>query len=119
MRYVARFDNSGKEQSLVNHLTGVSTKILDLIDNDVYGEITGMLHDIGKYSVAFQDYIRSDSDENKPDHSSAGAQWIINLLNNRAEQIGDKEINRVAKLIAHMISHCVVGHHSGLQMELL
>jgi CRISPR-associated endonuclease Cas3-HD len=114
MRYVARFDKSGKEQTLVNHLTGVSTKILGLIDNDVYGEIIGILHDIGKYSGAFQEYIRSDSDENKPDHSSAGAQWILALLCNRAEQIGDEEINRIAKLIARMISHCVVGHHSGL-----
>lgn len=114
MSYIARINKSGETQDLVNHLTGVSKKIYGLTNNDVYGEIVGMLHDIGKYSVAFQEYIRSDSDENKPDHSSAGAQWILNLLCNRAEQIGDEEINRIAKLIARMISHCVVGHHSGL-----
>lgn len=114
MSYIARINKSGETQNLVNHLTGVSKKIYGLTNNDVYGVIAGMLHDIGKYSVAFQEYIRSDSDENKPDHSSAGAQWILDLLCNRAEQIGDEEINRIAKLIARMISHCVVGHHSGL-----
>ena len=67
-----------------------------------------------KHSVAFQEHVRSNSEENKPDHSSAGAQWSLSLLCKRAEQIGDGEIERIAKLIAHMISHCVVGHHSGL-----
>jgi CRISPR-associated endonuclease/helicase Cas3 len=123
MRYIARFNKSGEEQDLVNHLAGVSKKMLGLADNDVYSEITGMLHDIGKYSVAFQQYLRANSDENnesekdspsKVDHSSAGAQWILSILCSRAEQIGDGEIKRIAKLIARMISHCVVGHHSGL-----
>ena len=114
MRYIARFNKSGEEQDLVNHLTGVSKKIRSLADNDVYSEIAGMLHDIGKYSVAFQEHVRSNSEGNKPDHSSAGAQWILSLLCNRAEQIGDEEIKRIARLIARMISHCVVGHHSGL-----
>lgn len=123
MNYIARSNKSGKCQTLVNHLTGVSKKIRSLAGNDVYSEITGMLHDIGKYSVAFQEHLRANSDENnesekdslsKVDHSSAGAQWILSLLCNRAEQIGDEEIKRMAKLIARMISHCVVGHHSGL-----
>ncbi|MDP3919317.1 MAG: CRISPR-associated helicase Cas3' [Candidatus Omnitrophota bacterium] len=114
MNYIARSNKSGKSQTLVNHLAGVSNKIRSLADQAVFSEITGMLHDIGKYSLAFQDYIRSNSIENKPDHSSAGAQWILNLLSNRAKQVGDEEIERVAQLIARLISHCIVGHHSGL-----
>jgi len=112
MRYIARIGADGAEQHLINHLTGVSKKIRSLAHNNIYGEICGIVHDIGKYSVAFQEYLRSG--ENKPDHSSAGAQWILNLLRNRAEQIGDEEIKRIAKLIAGVISHCIVGHHSGL-----
>lgn len=114
MQYIARFNKSGEKQKLTNHLMGVSKKVLGFAENDIYAELTGMLHDIGKYSGAFQEYIRSDSDENKPDHSSAGAQWILSLLCNRAEEIGDEEIKRIAQLITRMISHCVVGHHSGL-----
>ena len=119
MRYIARINKAGEEQELVNHLTGVSKKIRGLAGNDVFGEIAGILHDIGKYSFAFQECIQPNSYEEKDspskvDHSSAGAQWILNLLCNRAEQIGDVEIKRIAQLIARLISHCVVGHHSGL-----
>jgi CRISPR-associated endonuclease/helicase Cas3 len=114
MSYVARFDQAGKEQVLVNHLTGVSTKILGLTDNDIYGEVAGLIHDIGKYSVAFQEHVRSNSEENKPDHSSAGAQLLLSLLKKRAVELGEEEIKRIAPLIGRVISHCVAGHHSGL-----
>lgn len=113
MEYIARPD-----QGLIKHLLGVAEKMCGLTDNDVFAESIGILHDIGKYSDAFQKHVRSDSEENKPDHSSAGAQWVLSLLCNRskqiAEQTDDEEIIRIAKLIAHMISHCIVGHHSGL-----
>ncbi|MCG2742212.1 MAG: CRISPR-associated endonuclease Cas3'', partial [Syntrophaceae bacterium] len=114
MKYTARINQSGEKQDLVSHLFGVSEKMHGLADNNIYGEITGILHDIGKYSKTFQEYLRRNSDKNKPDHSSAGAQWILSLLRRRSEQIGDGEIQRVVELIARMISHCVVGHHSGL-----
>ena len=114
LKFIARINKSGEEQLLVKHLTGVSEKIVSLAENDVYSEITGMLHDIGKYSFAFQEHVRSNSDENKPDHSSAGAQLILNKLCEQAAQIGDEEIMRISEIVARMISHCVVGHHSGL-----
>ena len=114
MRYIARLNETGEEQTIVNHLTGVSTKIRSLAENDAYSRITGLLHDVGKYSDVFQEYLRSNSHENKPDHSSAGAQLILSLLHNKTEQIGEEEIKRIAKLIARIISHCVAGHHSGL-----
>lgn len=114
MKFLARINKSGEEQKLANHLTGVSKKMLELAENDIYAELTGMLHDIGKYSVIFQEHLRSNSDEKKPDHSSAGAQWLLSLLCNRVEQNADEEVKRIAQLIARIISHCVVGHHSGL-----
>lgn len=112
--FIARYSDKGKPQPLEEHLRGVAITASSLIDNTCLGEIAGLLHDIGKYSVAFQEYIRSDSNENKPDHSSAGAQWVLSLLCNRAEQIANEEIKRIAKLIGYVISHSVVGHHSGL-----
>jgi CRISPR-associated helicase Cas3/CRISPR-associated endonuclease Cas3-HD len=114
MKYIGRINKLGEEQTLLNHLSGVGDKMCDLVDQVVYGRVTGLLHDIGKYSDAFQDHVRSNFGENRPDHSSAGAQWIFNLLCKWAEQIGDVEIKRIAQLIARMISHCIVGHHAGL-----
>ena len=114
MEYIARVNKSGEEQTLVSHLIGVGEKMLGLTGNNVYGEITGILHDVGKYSAAFQEYLRSNSNENKLDHSSAGAQWFLSLLPKRSKQIGDGEIQKLVELIARMISHCVAGHHSGL-----
>lgn len=52
------------------------------------GELIGLLHDFGKYSAAFQTYIRTEtgllepdeddqpSQKGKIDHSTAGAQWL-------------------------------------------
>ena len=114
MKYIGRINKLGEEQTLLNHLTGVGDKMCDLVDHVVYGRVTGILHDIGKYSKAFQEHVRSNFGENKPDHSSAGAQWILSLLCKWAEQSNDAEIKRIAQLIARMISHCIVGHHAGL-----
>lgn len=62
------------------------------------GELIGLLHDIGKYSQEFQDYIQSalglvncdeddyvdaDAQRGKVDHSSAGAQYIWRALSER------------------------------------
>jgi CRISPR-associated endonuclease/helicase Cas3 len=59
------------------------------------GELIGLLHDFGKYSVDFQKYIQSgtrlidpDSEDfvdakankGKIDHSTAGAEWVTMVL---------------------------------------
>lgn len=84
------------------------------------GEICGLLHDLGKNSKQFQDYIKSaiglieqdadnyvDSTANKGkiDHSTSGAQYIWNKFNN-----GDK----INKLASNIIALCICSHHSGL-----
>lgn len=84
------------------------------------GELMGLLHDLGKYSREFQDYIQSalglrscdeddyvdaDGQRGKVDHSSAGAQFIWHALSSK----GALESN-----IAQMLALCVASHHSGL-----
>lgn len=84
------------------------------------GELIGLLHDLGKYSVEFQDYIQSalglrncdeddyvdaDAQRGKVDHSSAGAQFIWQALSGK----GALEAS-----IAQMLALCVASHHSGL-----
>ncbi|HEX7975599.1 MAG TPA: CRISPR-associated endonuclease Cas3'', partial [Anaerolineales bacterium] len=110
-------------QYLWDHLSEVSKlagQFADKIGLKEVGEILGMLHDLGKGSKEFQDYIRSatglidpDSDDyidaaahkGKVDHSSAGAQVIYKNLSIKGAE---------GRLAAQAISLCLASHHSGL-----
>jgi len=113
-----------KNQSLKDHLLGVAElcrKNAEKIGCADYGELLGLLHDMGKYSQSFQNYIKSavgilnpDVDDDfidasgskgKIDHSTAGAQFIWNNLS-----FG----TLTDKLLAQILSLCLVSHHSGL-----
>ena len=113
-----------KNQSLKEHLEGVARLCrinADKIGCGSYGEILGLLHDLGKYSQEFQSYIKSalglldpDTDDNfvdvgsrkgKIDHSTAGAQYLWKL-----KASGTQSDN----ILAQMLSLCLVSHHSGI-----
>jgi CRISPR-associated endonuclease/helicase Cas3 len=66
------------------------------------GALIGLLHDLGKYALEFQDYI--DGRGTSPDHATAGAREIQTLA---AANGGD----RLGALIG---AYCIAGHHSGL-----
>ena len=84
------------------------------------GELIGLLHDLGKYSQEFRDYIHSalglvnpDEDDyvdsaalrGKVDHSSAGAQFVWQKLSAKGP---------LEQRIAQMLALCIASHHSGL-----
>ncbi len=84
------------------------------------GEIIGLLHDFGKYSSEFQNYIGSatgviDQDEDdyvdvvsmkgKVDHSTAGAKYLWNIT---------KTENPKNQAVIQLLTLCVASHHSGL-----
>jgi CRISPR-associated endonuclease/helicase Cas3 len=113
-----------ENQTLKDHLQNVaalSRKNAEKIGCGDYGEILGLLHDLGKYSKAFQDYIKSstgildpDIDEDfvdaaelrgKIDHSTAGAQLLWNKLSGG---------NSADKLLGQILSLCLISHHSGM-----
>jgi len=111
-------------QSVESHLKRVASICSDLtkkISLPEVGELLGLLHDFGKYSVEFQAYLKSalgildpdvDGDyvdfkglRGSIDHSTAGAQWIWQFCRN----YGDS-----GKLIGQVFATCLASHHGGL-----
>jgi CRISPR-associated endonuclease/helicase Cas3 len=63
--------------------------------------LAGLMHDLGKYSLAFQRRLEGASE--RVDHSTAGAQQILRY-------VADPD----CKVIAKVIAHAIAGHHVGL-----
>lgn len=98
MEYIAHF-NEEHSQTIKDHLYGTAKLAGDFAERfgkADWGYCCGMLHDIGKYSHAFQEKIKNNSDK-KVDHSTAGA----------------KECFEKGRMYGFM-SYCIAGHHSGL-----
>ncbi|PKN62785.1 MAG: CRISPR-associated helicase/endonuclease Cas3 [Deltaproteobacteria bacterium HGW-Deltaproteobacteria-15] len=112
-------------QSLVSHLDNVA-KLASDFARDIglpnAGFLLGSLHDQGKASQAFQNYIRSatgfwdQEDEHyvdaagkrgKIDHSTAGSQKIWAALKGIP-------LKKTDPLFAQMLALCLCSHHSGL-----
>lgn len=122
--YIAhRRERGGEIHWLSQHLTEVSKKTGEFaskIGLKEQGELIGLLHDIGKASQEFEQYIKSavglinpDEDDyvdaiglkGKVDHSTAGAQLIYrNIAGKGAEEL----------FVAQVLSLCLASHHSGL-----
>lgn len=125
IRAVAHFRSTDKTpQFLPVHLTNVSwyaSWFASKIGCAMAGELLGLVHDLGKYSKEFYDYLHSaagltdpDVDDNyldpvankgRIDHSTAGAQLIWQTLSPRDPQ---------AKAVAQMLALNVASHHSGM-----
>lgn len=114
----------GAVQSLAAHLFGVSLLArchAQKIGLTAHGELLGLLHDLGKYSNEFQNYLQSatgllnpDDDEEfvdaqglkgKVDHSSAGAQLVWHELSRRGP---------LGAIVGQILGLCIASHHSGL-----
>ncbi|MBI9047430.1 MAG: CRISPR-associated helicase Cas3' [Anaerolineaceae bacterium] len=119
--HIRSFDQ--KSQSLEEHLlatsewAGICAEKIGLKD---VGQLLGLLHDLGKASDEFQNYILSangminpdcddfvDADQlkGKIDHSSAGAQFLYTALIERGDQ---------GKISAQILALCLASHHSGI-----
>ena len=119
--YFAHLGASGEDQFLSDHLWQVSAickRLGGKIGMARAGELIGLMHDIGKYSEAFQQYLCEAADnaemEMEPrgfgkgriDHSTAGAQLVWSKL----AQTGTSSVGHGAELLAL----CIASHHSGL-----
>ncbi len=119
--YLAHLGNRGEGQILNSHLlqvSAISARLGTKIGMARAGELIGLAHDLGKYSRAFQQYLREQarneamqmepdlSARGSVDHSTAGAQVVWNCL----AQTGASQ----AKRVAEFLSLCIASHHSGL-----
>ncbi len=98
-RPIAHTSEDGRSHALEKHLEGVSKLAAVFAQEFSAGEwaaLAGLWHDLGKYSVDFQKYIRSQS--SSPDHSTYGARKAV------------EKFDKLGRILAYLIA----GHHAGL-----
>lgn len=124
MEYFARYrESDGSPQRLIDHLEGTSNltaQFAGKIGLPRFGELMGLLHDLGKYSKEFQSYLKSSGGKIEPDdeeyidarrmkgkidHSTAGAQYLGNHC---------KSDSKFWQIAIEIMALCLVSHHSGL-----
>jgi CRISPR-associated endonuclease/helicase Cas3 len=106
-------------QILSEHLSGVAGRCSALaqkIGLEKAGELIGLLHDLGKATRKFQDYLlcfASDGEacedlRGKIDHSTAGAQCLL------ANIRGAQKEECLEGVVARFLAMSIASHHSGL-----
>lgn len=118
--YIAHVRERDKEiQPLKAHLLGVQRLAeqfgAKLGLKHVAG-LAGLLHDLGKYSDQFQEYIDvvafhpelPQPKRGEVDHSTAGGRLLFSLLHHN-------EATSMEKLLAEIVGNAILSHHSNLQ----
>ncbi len=105
-QHIARQRDDGEQQVLRDHLHGVAERARGFVGQTSWTDwafTAGWLHDAGKYSSEFQEYIRRVTTGGKRgavvDHSTAGAQWAAKLY---------------TPYIGWLLAYAIAGHHAGL-----
>lgn len=98
-KYLAHVsEDKTREQTILEHLSGTANlagQFAAEFGFEDWGYCEGMLHDIGKYSLKFQDRLQGS--EIRVDHATAGAQ-VCNAQGGCYQILG----------------YCIAGHHAGL-----
>ncbi|HHY72194.1 MAG TPA: CRISPR-associated helicase Cas3' [Bacillus bacterium] len=119
MNFIAHIrENDNQIQTVKQHLL----EVRDLAE--LYGEklevkhlagLAGMLHDLGKYSNEFKEYILEavNNPEAPPkrgsvDHSTAGGKLLYDLFHT-------ENIERYKGIVAEIVGNAIISHHSYLQ----
>lgn len=116
--HLAHLGKTGN-QLLSEHLSGVAGRCSELAKKlglEKAGELIGLLHDLGKATNEFQNYLLSfasagearDDLRGKIDHSTAGAQCLLATIR------GAQQEDSLQGVVARFLAICIVSHHSGL-----
>jgi CRISPR-associated endonuclease/helicase Cas3 len=110
-KYYARYSTDRKQQQLLkDHLTNVSLMTSQnacKIGLKTLGKYLGLIHDLGKYSKEFQDYINSNDKTKRGSviHSKAGAMFLYEKI---------KDTDEVSKFLKELLALCCMSHHTNL-----
>lgn len=118
--YIAHVRELDKEiQTIKTHLLGVqrlAEQFGEKLGLKHVAGLAGLLHDLGKYSEKFQQYIDivafhpelPQPKRGEVDHSTAGGRLLFSLLHH-------KESTFCEKLLAEIVGNAIISHHSNLQ----
>lgn len=115
MSFVAHIRASDfAEQSVQEHLEGVAELARsygEKVGLGAHAELSGLLHDMGKYTQAFTTYLTNAVLHNevattKIDHSTAGAKYLFERFHGK---------NDLQNFVVETIGMAILSHHSGLQ----
>lgn len=120
---IAHFrDRDGEIQTLEDHLHETSdlcSIFASALGLPLCGKLLGLIHDLGKYSAAFQKYIRDvtglngdeakakTQDQEKIDHSTSGAQYVWDAYASK----------RIPDSLAQILCVVLMSHHSRTGMK--
>jgi len=102
-------------QSVKEHLIGVkclAERIGSKLSIEKICGLTGMLHDLGKYSDEFQEYLLeavqnpdSPPKRGSVDHSTAGGALLYQMYHT-------KNVGKYTSLLAEIVGNAIISHHS-------
>lgn len=98
MKYLAHINDKGEEQLLKEHLENSAVRCGQFAESFgayEWGYCCGLLHDVGKYSLKFQERLCGNGE--MTDHSTAGAKLCWER-----------------KGLYQFLSYCIAGHHTGM-----
>ncbi|MCD5001105.1 CRISPR-associated helicase Cas3' [Enterococcus saccharolyticus] len=119
MNYIAHIrDIDKKEQSVKHHLLdskSIAENLGEKLDLKYLSGLAALLHDFGKASPEFDDYIYTAvyNPENAKargsvDHSTAGGKLLFDLFHN-------PQNNEYEQLLAEIVGNAIISHHNYLQ----
>lgn len=103
-----------EEQSVQQHLEEVASlarRYGESVNLGALSELSGLLHDMGKFTIHFTNYLKKAVLENeiateKIDHSTAGAKYLF-------EEFHGKNI--LQNLVVETVGIGILSHHAGMQ----
>lgn len=107
------------EQSVQEHLEEVAILARSYgepVELGAHAELSGLLHDMGKFTVHFTTYLKDAVLENKIagekiDHSTAGAKYLYE----RYITIYDTKKDPLQDFVVETVGMAILSHHSGMQ----